>query len=117
MHAAGIAVLAAFALLLILAVTIIFSVRWRRRAPRIAGLVVGGLLAVYAVARGVAEFWTVSYSDPASYRQSWGGPSLAGVLAVHSGPGLVVLIAAAAWLRRRMRQRRLGSLEMRATEN
>jgi hypothetical protein len=51
---------------------------------------------------GIAELFTIHYSDPASYAGDWGGPSLTGVLAVHSGPALVI-IAATAWrlLRRR----------------
>jgi uncharacterized membrane protein len=73
----------------------------RRRAPRAAGLVIAGLAGVYLVARGVAEFWQLDYSDPASYQRDWGGPSLAGVLAVHSGPGLAVLVVTAVWLHRR----------------
>jgi hypothetical protein len=84
----------------------IFSRRWRRTSLRIAGLTVAGVVAVYAVGRGIAEFWTVNYSDPDSYKLSWGGPSLAGVFAVHSGPGFVVVIAAAWWLIRRARNRR-----------
>ena len=87
---------------LILAVTTvlvgIFSRRLRRRSLRIAGLTATSLVALYAVGRGTAEFWTVNYSDPASYAHSWGGPSLAGVFAVHSGPGFAVVIAAAWWL-------------------
>jgi hypothetical protein len=84
----------------------IFSRRWRRTSLRIAGLTVAGVVAVYAVGRGIAEFWTVNYSDPDSYKLSWGGPSLAGVFAVHSGPGFVIVIAAAWWLIRRARNRR-----------
>jgi len=53
------------------------------------------VVGAYLVGRAVAEFFLVNYSDPGSYRQSWGGPSLAGVFAVHSGPGLAIMIAAA----------------------
>lgn len=70
-----------------------------------AGLAVGGLVALYLVGRGIAEFWTVNYADPASYQDSWGGPSLAGVFAVHSGPALVILVVAVLWVVRRTRQR------------
>jgi hypothetical protein len=59
-------------------------------------LAIGAVLAVYLVGRGIAELFTIRYSDPASYAGDWGGPSLAGVLAVHSGPALVI-IAATAW--------------------
>lgn len=62
----------------------------RHPAARALGLALGGLLAVYLVGRGVAEFFIVHYSDPASYRHSWGGPSLAGVFAVHSGPAVAI---------------------------
>jgi hypothetical protein len=70
---------------------------------RAFGLAIGGVLAVYLVGRGIAEFFTVSYSDPASYRLDWGGPSLAGVFAVHTGPAVLILAGAALWLRRHWR--------------
>ena len=70
---------------------------------RALGLAIGGVLAVYLVGRGIAEFFTVSYSDPASYRLDWGGPSLAGVFAVHTGPAVLILAGAALWLHRRRR--------------
>jgi hypothetical protein len=53
----------------------------------------GMLLGAYLVVRAVAEPFVVDMGDPATYENDWGGPSLAGVLAVHCGPGLV-----AAWL-------------------
>ena len=65
--------------------------------------VVAGVIALYAVVRGVAELFQIDYGNPAPYRQDWGGPSLAGVLAVHAGPGLAVLLGAFIWLRRRRR--------------
>jgi hypothetical protein len=73
---------------------------------RIAGLAVAGLFAAFLVGRGIAEFWVVDYASPASYQQSWGGPSLAGVFAVHTGPGLLIVIMTAVWLYRRVRHRR-----------
>jgi len=57
---------------------------------------VGAVLAVYLVGRGISELFIIRYGDPASYAGDWGGPSLAGVLAVHSGPA-VVIIAVTAW--------------------
>lgn len=54
----------------------------------------GAILAAYLVVRGFVELFAINYGDPASFRNDWGGPSLAGVLAVHTGPGLLVL----AWL-------------------
>jgi hypothetical protein len=77
----------------------------RRRHPlaRTLGLGVAALLAVYLVVRGVIEFCTIHYSDPASYRDDWGGPSLAGVFAVHSGPAVLIVIATGIYLYRRRR--------------
>ncbi len=72
---------------------------------RIIGLAVAGLVAAFLVGRGIAEFWVVDYANPASYQQSWGGPSLAGVFAVHTGPGLIIVIMTAVWLYRRVRYR------------
>jgi len=63
-------------------------------------LVIGAVLAVYLVGRGVSELILINYSDPASYAKDWGGPSLAGVLAVHSGPGLAIVAAGVWWWRR-----------------
>jgi hypothetical protein len=73
---------------------------------RALGLLAGGLLALYLVGRGIAELFLVHYSDPASYRLDWGGPSLAGVLAVHSGPAVAIGAGAVIWLRRRRAARR-----------
>jgi hypothetical protein len=71
--------------------------RWLLAAP-------AGLLAAYLVVRAIVEFFVIHYSVPASYANDWGGPSLAGVLAVHSGPGLVIVAAAAWWVLRRRRR-------------
>jgi hypothetical protein len=62
------------------------------------------VLAIYLVARGIAEFFAVHYSDPASYRNDWGGPSLAGVFAVHTGPAVAIVAGTAVYLRRRRRR-------------
>jgi hypothetical protein len=78
----------------------------RHSAARAFGLAIAGLLALYLVGRGVAEFFTIHYSDPASYAGSWGGPSLAGVFAVHSGPAVAIVAAAVIYLLRRGRARR-----------
>jgi hypothetical protein len=80
--------------------------RSQHPAARMAGLFLGGMLALYLVGRGVAEFFIVHYSDPASYRGDWGGPSLAGVFAVHSGPAAAIVAGSVIWLRRRFRGRR-----------
>jgi hypothetical protein len=62
------------------------------------GLVLGG----YLIVRAIVEFFVIDYANPASYAADWGGPSLVGVLAVHSGPGLLAgALLAWAMLRRR----------------
>ena len=99
-------VLALFAAVLALTVVAVAVPRWRRHLPKVAGLGAGGILAVYLVARGIAEVFAVHYGDPASYRNDWGGPSLAGVFAVHSGPGAAIVIGTAAYLLRRWSQGR-----------
>jgi hypothetical protein len=63
------------------------------------------VVALFLVGRGVAEMFAVDFDDPASYRSDWGGPSLIGVLAVHSGPGLVIAVAGVIWLVRHRRRR------------
>ena len=45
----------------------------RHGLARRLGLVLAGLLALYLVGRGVAGFFTIDYSDPASYAlKTWG---------------------------------------------
>jgi len=61
----------------------------------------GLVLAIYLVVRGIAEPFVIDVNDPDSYRSDWGGPSLIGVLAVHVGPALVIVIAAVVWFVRR----------------
>jgi hypothetical protein len=58
------------------------------------------VLAVYLVGRGVAEFFVIDYSNPASYASDWGDPSLIGVLTVHSGPAIAIVTAVIFRLRR-----------------
>lgn len=105
-HVGGVIVLALLVLIIAAAGVMAASARWRRRLPRFTAAAVGGLLAVYEVVRGIVEFFLIHYSQPESYRDDWGGPSLAGVLAVHSGPGLAVLIFAGVYLRHWRRARR-----------
>jgi hypothetical protein len=78
----------------------------RHPLARAFGLGLAGLLALYLVGRGVAEFFTIHYSDPASYANSWGGPSLAGVFAVHTGPAVAIVTASVIYLIRRRHPRR-----------
>jgi hypothetical protein len=62
------------------------------------------VLGLYLVARAITEPFVIDMSDPATYRDDWGGPSLAGVLAVHCGPGLLAAAALVTALVRRRRR-------------
>ncbi|MCE3555821.1 hypothetical protein LWC33_30805 [Pseudonocardia sp. RS11V-5] len=55
------------------------------------GLVLVGIVGLYLIGRAVAEPFGIDLADQASYENDWGGPSLAGVLAVHCGPGLIAV--------------------------
>jgi len=73
---------------------------------RKAAVVVSLALGLYLVVRAIAEPFVIDMSDPATYRNDWGGPSLPGVLLVHCGPGVVAAIAIAmALIRRRSSSR------------
>lgn len=50
------------------------------------------LVGAYLVIRGIAEPFLIDVSDPSTYRDDWGGPSLAGVLAVHCGPAVLIAV-------------------------
>jgi hypothetical protein len=52
----------------------------------------GLVLGLFLIVRAVVEPFAIDFGDPATYRNDWGGPSLAGVLAVHMGPGLLALV-------------------------
>ena len=67
-----------------------------KRIALVAALVLG----LYLTGRAVAELFLIHWGSPATYRNDWGGPSLAGVLAVHCLPGLI-LPAYLAWRIRR----------------
>lgn len=77
------------------------------RFLRLLGYSLAAVVALFLVARGIAEVFTLHYSDPASYGRDWGGPSLAGVLAVHSGPAVLIVagIALLIWRRQKTRSR------------
>lgn len=71
-----------------------------RKALAIVGIVFG----IYAIVRAAIEPFVIDFNDPSTYQADWGGPSLAGVLAVHCGPGvvaLIVFVALLAWRRAR----------------
>jgi hypothetical protein len=72
-----------------------------KRALSKAGWFVLLLFMIFAIGRGIVELFTINWSDPASYRADWGGPSLFGVLLVHSGPGVLSAAALAVWWQRR----------------
>jgi hypothetical protein len=77
-----------------------------RRIARWAGLGLFALVAAFFVGRAVVEVISVDASAPATYRDDWGGPTYLGVLAVHAGPGLIVLAVLASWWLRTARTRR-----------
>jgi hypothetical protein len=91
-----------------------------RGVARRALVAIALVVALYLVVRGIAEVFVVDFDDPASYRSDWGGPSLIGVLAVHSGPGLVIAVAGVLWLvrhrRRRSRARPNGAPRLRSEQ-
>jgi hypothetical protein len=68
-----------------------------RRPLRLLGMVLLVALGTFLVARAVVEVVAVDPGDPSTYRDDWGGPTYAGVLLVHAGPGLLV-VALVAWL-------------------
>jgi hypothetical protein len=72
-----------------------------RKALSIVGLLIG----LYLIGRAIAEPFVIDVTDPATYRDDWGGPSLAGMLVVHCGPGIVAALIIAAVLVRRLRSR------------
>jgi len=80
-------------ILLVCGVALAFS-RWRRSAARLLGMALGGLLGIYLISEGVAELWRIDFSRPETYQRDWGGPHLAGVLIVHSGPAVLIVIGA-----------------------
>ncbi len=69
---------------------------------KVAGIVLAYVVGAYFVVRAIVELVTIDYGDPASYEDDWGGPSLAGVLAVHCVPGIVALVLML-WGARRLR--------------
>jgi hypothetical protein len=77
-----------------------------RRAARWTGIGLLAVLAAFLVGRAVVEVVGVDPSDPASYRDDWGGPTYLGVMAVHAGPGVVVLGLLVWWWLRTARARR-----------
>jgi hypothetical protein len=72
---------------------------------RRAGIALALIVGIFFIVRAVVELLTIDYSDPSSYADDWGGPSLAGVLLVHCGLGLIaaIWIGVYVWRRRSSR--------------
>jgi hypothetical protein len=68
-----------------------------RKAAGIVGLALG----LFFIVRAAAEPFVIDMSDPATYRNDWGGPSLIGVLLVHMGPGVIAAVVIGMLLVRR----------------
>lgn len=73
-----------------------------RAMASILGLIVG----LFLVARAVAQPFVIDMTDPATYRNDWGGPSLLGVMLVHCGPGVIAAVLITMALLRRRSSRR-----------
>jgi hypothetical protein len=65
----------------------------------VAGLVIAGFL----ILRAVLELFAIDWSDHAGSQHDWGGPSLAGVLAVHVLPCVLAAVAVVIVVVRRRR--------------
>jgi hypothetical protein len=57
----------------------------------------GLLLGLYLIVRAIIEPFVIDVRDPSTYHLDWGGPHLAGVLAVHCLPGLIAAVLIARW--------------------
>ena len=69
------------------------------------GTVLLWIIGVYLIGRALIEPFVVDVTDPSTYHLDWGGPHLAGVLAVHCGPGLLAAILIVRSLTRRRHAR------------
>jgi hypothetical protein len=70
-----------------------------RKVASILGLILG----LFLIARAIVEPFVIDFSQPSTNRSDWGGPSLAGVLLVQCGPGLLAAAAIVAVARRSLR--------------
>ncbi|MET1012511.1 MAG: hypothetical protein ABWY83_09045 [Actinomycetota bacterium] len=68
-------------------------------------IALGVIVGIFFIVRAVVELLTIDYSDPSSYANDWGGPSLAGVLLVHCGLGLIAAVWIGVFLWRRRSSR------------
>lgn len=69
-----------------------------------------GVIALYAVVRGIAELFLIDYPRSLLVPRGLGRPVAAGGAAVHAGPGLALLASGFVWLRRHRRHVRPGTL-------
>jgi len=67
---------------------------------RRALLILGAVVAAFLIVRAIVEVLTLHYSDPSSYEHDWGGPSVIGVLAVHTLPGVIAAVEVVIVIRR-----------------
>ena len=65
-----------------------------KRVLWLIAFVVGG----FFIVRAMMEPFVIDFSDPSSYEDDWGGPSLIGVLLVHMGPGVLAAALLIRWL-------------------
>ena len=68
-------------------------------------IALGVIVGIFFIVRAVVELLTIDYSDPSSYADDWGGPSLAGVLLIHCGLGLIAAVWISFFLWRRRSSR------------
>ncbi|MEV4497069.1 hypothetical protein AB0J84_15375 [Micromonospora arborensis] len=71
-----------------------------RKALSAVGTILGLIIALYFIVRAAIEPFVIDLSDPSTYQNDWGGPSLAGVLAVHCGPGVLAAVIVVVIVRR-----------------
>jgi hypothetical protein len=76
-----------------------------KRVLWLLAFVVGG----FFIVRALMEPFIIDYSDPASYENDWGGPSLFGVLLVHMGPGIIAAVLLIRALRNNDRRKAEGN--------
>jgi drug/metabolite transporter superfamily protein YnfA len=76
-----------------------------KRVLWLLAFVVGG----FFIVRALMEPFIIDYSDPASYENDWGGPSLIGVLLVHMGPGIIAAVLLIRALRNNDRRKAEGN--------
>ncbi len=79
-----------------------------RRIATFFGLIVG----TYLIARALVEPFVIDFGDPSSYAADWGGPHVAGVLAVHCLPGVL-----SAWLMFRAARRHFSRTARNSVRN